>query len=289
MVLLVAFFSPMACVTSEVRNQHSITRQVKALDSCRIDLPAPFTSPATIPEHATVLVPVKAYQVEAALLSLSGRVNPSHSIVLMHNGMGSQQWVEKFLPDEHVYYATTSHAAKKTQDKVQITGAGKTFLGPATLNAKNNKKRGKDVATVLDSLVPPVTLCDDIDAILWRKLVVNAVINPLTAINNVPNGELASDTYRNDIAQLIEQSAEVIAASGVALYKAELQQTVEEVIKHTASNHSSMLQDVLHNRKTEIQAISGFMVKAGKKLGIDVSAHQSMLEQVEALESHYTQ
>ncbi|PKO20510.1 MAG: hypothetical protein CVU38_19720 [Chloroflexi bacterium HGW-Chloroflexi-1] len=116
-----------------------------------------------------------------------------------------------------------------------------------------------------------------IDGILWGKAVVNAAINPLTALWRVPNGELlASADRRALLAALAKEAAAVAVARGVVLPYPDPVARVEEVCRATAANHSSMLQDVERGRPTEIDSINGVIVAEGRRLGAPTPVNETV-------------
>ncbi len=97
---------------------------------------------------------------------------------------------------------------------------------------------------------------------MWRKLAVNCVINPLTALWNCPNGELRHHT--DEINAICEEVAAVIEREGYHTSADDLRYYVEQVIDSTAENISSMLQDVRAMRHTEIDYITGYLLKRAR-------------------------
>ncbi|MFC3093175.1 ketopantoate reductase family protein [Alteromonas sediminis] len=274
-------------MSAYVRNASSVTKTVVTLDQQIVSLPSPVLRVTPLPQHCIIVVPVKAYQVEAVLNDLAKHITHNHTAVLMHNGMGSQTLVSKLLPHHAIYYATTSYAAKKDKQQVCVTGHGQTYLGPATALAQQDIERGKQVEDILSALLPPVTYCHDIEQILWQKLVINACINPLTAIYKVNNGGLLDSVYQPAVEQLILQCFNVMQALQMTASLSQLRQSVYTVIEQTANNHSSMYQDIKHKRPTEIDFINGYVVQQGLKTGVDVSAHQDAMLKIRQMEAKY--
>jgi 2-dehydropantoate 2-reductase len=124
----------------------------------------------------------------------------------------------------------------------------------------------------------------DMDGLIWGKLVVNAAINPLTALLGVPNGELLKlPTARVLMANTAREVASVSTAKGVQLPFNDPVAEVEEVARKTAKNHSSMLQDIKRDAPTEIDAICGVIVEAGTQLGVPTPINDTLYQLVKAL------
>ncbi|GIU18466.1 MULTISPECIES: ketopantoate reductase family protein [unclassified Shewanella] len=231
-----------------------------------------------------LIVCVKAYQVQSALKAVLPYL-PCHThILLLHNGMGPHLEVQPYIAGRGLSLGTTSQGALRL-DKYHVkqTGTGLTQLGP--FNAPQLDGRVKEL--LLNS-IGQSTWYTDILPLLWQKLAINVAINPLTAIHNCPNGELAKPQYRNTVNDAVSELVTVAAADGLKLDKALLIERVYQVIELTAQNFSSMHQDVFHQRQTEINAINGFVLKRAMAHHIPVPVNQSLAQQITQLEANYT-
>jgi 2-dehydropantoate 2-reductase len=123
---------------------------------------------------------------------------------------------------------------------------------------------------------------------LWQKLIINAGINPYTAILDCPNGEiLSAPLYQSTIDELCQELSELMSAAvQIRQTPGSLRQRIEQVAQNTAGNTSSMRADVLRKRQTEIDFINGYLAKLGKELGIETPVNQMLTEQVQQLSSH---
>ena len=123
-----------------------------------------------------------------------------------------------------------------------------------------------------------------VDSLLWGKLAVNCAINALTALLRVPNGELLA---RPDAAAVMDEAATecaaVARARGIPLPFADAAAQARSVAAHTASNRSSMFQDILRGAPTEIDAINGAVAQAGARLGVAVPVNTTLWRLVRAL------
>lgn len=120
----------------------------------------------------------------------------------------------------------------------------------------------------------------DITPYLWSKLAINCVINPLTALLQVRNGELLQPQYQPQITQLLREFILVAQASGQQFSLAQLQQLIAKVQQTTAQNFSSMQQDVANRRRTELNAITGFLLQQAAKFQLRIPAHQALYQQL---------
>ncbi|MDG2681163.1 2-dehydropantoate 2-reductase, partial [Vibrio parahaemolyticus] len=135
-----------------------------------------------------VVVTVKAWQVETAIEPLLPYINTDTIIMLMHNGMGTAPLLEAKLPDNPLIVATTTHGAyKPNKELVMHTGQGITQVGG--FNASG--AQCQFLQDVMQHALPEVVWNPNINAALWTKLAINCAINPLTALHQCKNGDLA--------------------------------------------------------------------------------------------------
>ncbi|RDV25152.1 2-dehydropantoate 2-reductase [Alteromonas aestuariivivens] len=231
-----------------------------------------------------LVLPLKVYQLKSAIAYWQPRMTPDTPVVLLHNGMGGLEILRQFLPAQPVYQATTSHGAiRQPNHSVQHTGNGHTLLGSATDVTKQNPELNSRIKLAFEQCLPPVQWQTDMKLALWQKLFVNAVINPLTALHNIRNGELGKPEYQPLIKQICTECQQVASACGASESLDNILQRVHQVIELTAANYSSMHQDVHHHRPTEIDAINGYLVKQAQKKGIDVPINTLLTEQIKNL------
>ncbi|MGI5308848.1 ketopantoate reductase family protein [Rheinheimera sp. WS51] len=239
------------------------------------------------PPYSTVLVPVKSYDVIAAVKQLLPNLSPDAQLVISHNGMGTIEPLLSLLtPNQGLWFLTTTHGALKTSaNTIQHTGQGQSIAAPLNLAAKQHLAAiEKDLAIALG----PLQLVPDIQPYLWQKLLINAVINPLTAINNCPNGDLLQEKFASTILQIVSEVCAVSQAAGYKMAIEESVQRVRHVMQATATNFSSMQQDVFYRRKTEIDAISGFIVNQGSHYNQATPLNLQLQQQVLQLQASYS-
>ena len=245
----------------------------------------PNTSVITKPTQFDLLIlPVKAYQVLSVLEQLVPFIQPNHIIVLLHNGMGTIEQVKERLPNNPLIAATTSYGAfKPNANSLVETGLGQTHLGWITHCDKHSQQA---IELVLSSLLPPSTWHPDISIALWKKIAINAVINPLTAIHQIKNGQLSNPQYQDNILGICAEIAKIMTAAGYAIDTTELVSDVKQVIDTTANNYSSMHQDIAFKRQTEIGFINGYVVNMAIKLKLSAPLNEKLVTQIDALENN---
>lgn len=232
-------------------------------------------------EISRLLITTKAHQALAAFLDIRDSLVADAPVVLLHNGMGTYEQLCQYWQPDQVFAGTTTEGAwQDEKGRLVYAGHGETWLGqpgrttpPAWFSAWADKD-------------PTVSWSTDIALNLWRKLLINCAINPLTAIHRCRNGELLDKGEW-------QQQCEIICAELAAVSRlrgqAELAETIQEqafaVMRATATNQSSMLRDVLQGRTTEIDYITGYLCGEAERLGIACPANQQLLSQVRLLDS----
>jgi 2-dehydropantoate 2-reductase len=229
-------------------------------------------------EHAVVLV--KSWQTEQAANRLRHCLAQDGLALTLQNGLGNQEKLAAVLGKKRVCLGvTTAGATLLGPGRVRAAGSGKVSLG--------SHPGIEPIADALQQSGFSIEIVSDPDALLWGKLVINAAINPLTALMRIPNGELLKrPTARNLMKDAAKEASEVAAALKIKLPYTDPVKMVGEVAMRTAENRSSMLQDVLRGAPTEIDAISGAIVRAGEEASIPTPVNLTLWRLVKGLESY---
>jgi 2-dehydropantoate 2-reductase len=194
----------------------------------------------------------------------------------LQNGLGNLEILQQALGAERAALGiTTTGATLLGPGYVRAGGDGPTHLGPHL--------RLDPLCALLRRAGFAIKLVDDLQALLWRKLAINAGINPLTAILRVPNGALCELPHARSLMQAAAVETSKVAASlGVRLPN-DVAAAVLDVAFRTASNHSSMLQDILRRAPTEIDSISGAVVRHAEAQGIAAPVNWALWNLVRAM------
>lgn len=231
-----------------------------------------------------VIFTVKAWQVEEATTPLLQYLDPDTILMFMHNGMGAVDNIATKINAHPIVLATTTQAAfKPARNCVSHTGLGQTQLGAFNLNGQ----QCTFLVDVLDHALPAVSWNPQIKIALWTKLAINCAINPLTGLKQVKNGKLADQKFGDTLSSIVEELTKVMQAEGIDCSIEELETSVNKVIHATAKNNSSMKQDMFYQRKTEIDFITGHLIKTANKHQIEVPVNQKLFDQVKEQENSW--
>ncbi|HEY5730908.1 MAG TPA: 2-dehydropantoate 2-reductase [Anaerolineales bacterium] len=226
-------------------------------------------------KHAIVLV--KAWQTERVAGQLKECLANDGLALTLQNGLGNRETLTRDLGMARVALGSTT------------TGA--TLLGPGLVKAggegiislEQNQALGP-MEEALRSAGFNIQSVEDAQALIWGKLVVNAAINPLTALLRVKNGELLENPFALEAMRaLARETSSVAHAENIYLPFDDPVAKAEEVARMTAANTSSMLQDVLRGAPTEIDAICGAVVRMAEKHKIGAPVNWTCWQLVRAI------
>ena len=234
-----------------------------------------------------VIIFTKAYDTAAAAQNCAPVVGPATTVLTLQNGLGNYQTLQEDLPAEQVLAGTTSTGATLLDvGRVRQAGLGQIVLGSPT----GNEAIADSTVELLKSAGLEVKLTADVDALLWRKVLINCAINPLTALTRRRNGELLESAALRDLAgQVAEEVYRVGQAVGIDWAGFDPRREVEEVCRTTAANQSSMLQDILVGRRTEVEYITGAVADAAERHGAAALLCQCLTALVEGLTKQHVQ
>ena len=229
-----------------------------------------------------VLVLVKSYNTDRAAREISLVKGKHTNVLTLQNGLGNVEKLSPYIKQNRLFAGITYQAAFEPRlGYINHAATGMTLIA-AQDAAFNNT--AMDLARLLNNCELPSGATTDIEPIRWKKLIVNSVINPLSAIYRLPNGMLPKnpDIVR-DMMKLVAEGVAVAQKVGIPLNYGEMWATVLNACRSTANNRSSMLSDVEAGRMTEIQAINGSIVRLGEQYGIETPTHIQMVRQVVAI------
>lgn len=247
-----------------------------------IVLPVEATDAAG-PSICRLLVATKSYDALEALDSVAHRLSSDTAIYLMQNGLGSQEAVASKYGDYPIYAVTTTEGAnRRGPHEIVHAGHGQTWIGP--FNPHASLAQAQATAATFNEAGLNSQATEEIRHRLWLKLAINCAINPFTALLNCPNGELPRHEFFNcRLPAVCEEIAQAMTRAGYPTTAEILQVRVMEVITGTAANISSMLQDVRVGRRTEIDAINGYLVSFCKTQGLPCPVNEELVQQVRSL------
>ncbi|MBO8162248.1 MAG: 2-dehydropantoate 2-reductase [Brevibacillus sp.] len=237
----------------------------------------PFSS--RFPEADVYMLAVKQPALPQLLPALSS-ISSSSRVIAMQNGMGHEELLSSALETDQLYFAvSTEGACRHNPLHVEHTGKGQMRLGPLDRQGEPDPLLRR---LIHSAGAAGIRICYEqcMRPVMWRKLVANALINPLTALHEIPNGALVEQPYLLEMMrQLFDEAVRVARAEGVKIGPVDWEDILT-ICRNTSRNHSSMLQDLRNGRQTEIEAITGFLIKTGQQYRIAMPAHETLYRSV---------
>lgn len=235
-----------------------------------------------------VVLTVKSYDVESAGLALANGLERPTPILGLSNGLGIEEVLASGLsqggwssPTDWILRGVHTVPARLVRPGVvAATGRGEIVLGRnPKLPDWPERLRG-----LFESAGFPTRVVDDIRRETWKKAIVNAAINPVTADHGIPNGRLVEEPWRGQALALLREAVRAAQAEGIEFGMEDAERAVFSVARATAANRSSMLEDLERHRRTEIDAISGFLLRAGRAHGVPMPATVRAVERIQTRE-----
>jgi 2-dehydropantoate 2-reductase len=224
-------------------------------------------APEVGPCDLTIMA-VKAYQTEAAARALPALMSQGGMALTLQNGLGNLEVMARIAgPGRLLAGVGLLGVTRQDEGRIIYAGRGVIYIGlPA-----GSQVTGAEVAAVVDLFRQAGLECqarEDIEAVLWEKLVINVGINPLTALLRVPNGTLLELSPAWEVAVAAAGEAQAVARAAGLTLSGDPAARLAQVCTATAANHSSMLQDILAGKQTEIEAMNAQVAARGRALGV---------------------
>jgi 2-dehydropantoate 2-reductase len=271
---------------AEIIRQNGITLEGISGDhhfSPRIALDPREIGPADL-----VIIAVKSYHTESAVETAARLLSREAFVLTLQNGIGNLEKIAAVVGKDRTLGGSTAQGSTLLgPGRIRHAGKGDTIIGeisgPPT-------ERVEKIVTALRQGGAEANSTSNLEGVIWGKLLVNAGINPLTALTRLKNGELLNYPGTRAVMQAAVQEGEKIAqVKNIRLPYEDAITRTEAVCRATAGNISSMLQDVLKRKRTEVANINGALAREGEALGIPAPVNQTLSGLVQALEESYAQ
>jgi 2-dehydropantoate 2-reductase len=242
--------------------------QVRTLEGEHRVVQVPIGLAPEVGPSDLIIVTVKAYQTETAARGLPELLSRKGMALTLQNGLGNLESLARAVGPERLL-AGVGLLGVTGQDEGQVTYAGRgvIYIGAPA----GSQVSGTEVEAVVDLFRGAGLGCqprEDIEVVLWEKLVINVGINPLTALLRVPNGVLLQLPEAWEVAVAAGYEAQAVAQAAGLELSGDPADRLRQVCTDTAANRSSMLQDILAGRPTEIEALNAQVATQGRALGL---------------------
>ncbi|MCE5261970.1 MAG: 2-dehydropantoate 2-reductase [Deltaproteobacteria bacterium] len=232
-----------------------------------------------------VLVVVKAYATETAVSSILHLCSASTIFLTLQNGIGNWERIAEIVGRRATLAGSTSQGATLVgSGRVRHGGNGPTFIGEP---GESPGERVHDLLSLFRQAGLAAEPSEDVQKLIWEKLIVNVGINAITGLTGIRNGIIAEMRDASELCRCAVEEAIMIARYRGFPISYEMVDRVSVVARATARNRSSMAQDVDKKKKTEIDSINGAVVRLGREVGIRTPVNHALTCLVKIMENTY--
>ncbi|MEA2089294.1 MAG: 2-dehydropantoate 2-reductase [Thermoproteota archaeon] len=233
------------------------------------------TKTEDIPSDTLLLLTTKAYDLASATVGIRDLLKKDTVILILQNGLGIKELVEGIVGNDiEVVRGLAMIGAEFPEPGKIIFRNGETILEPT--------KTAERIGEMFNGCGLKTRISKQFHEEVWGKLVMNCVVNPLTAIFQVRNNEIGANSLMRLRHMIMEECVRVGKAEGIK-FKPNLKESIGKKILGY-KNFSSMCQDLMKRKKTEIDFLNGKIVELGKKHGVPTPINEALVCMVKFLE-----
>jgi 2-dehydropantoate 2-reductase len=239
-------------------------------------------SSAGMEQADLIILFVKSLYSESALQNNRALIGKDTCLMTLQNGSGHEDTLVKFTDAEHVIIGTTQHNANITEPGTSNHGgSGITHLGCIS----GDFHRLQPIADVFTSCGLEADVSGDVQKMIWGKMFTNVSASALTGALQVPLGFIAADPHAWKLCEeLIRETVNAARGMGMDFDAEEKIAEVKKVCENSPAGLTSIYSDLKNGRKSEVDTISGSVVRAGRKTGVPTPAHEFLVELIHAME-----
>jgi 2-dehydropantoate 2-reductase len=228
-----------------------------------------------IPENTLIILTTKAYDSAKAIERIKKLLKKDTVVLVLQNGLGNEEIVKRVAGDKaKILRGVTAMAAEFFEPGRVRFSSGETII--------EQNEVAEEIGEIFSKCMLKTRLFNDINMEVWNKLVVNCVVNPLSALFHVRNCELVSDLLKTVRRGIVRECVDVGKAEGIT-FPEDLEKDVDEKIS-SYTNFSSMYQDVVRDKKTEIDFLNGKVVELGRKHNIPTPVNETLVGLIKFME-----
>ncbi|MCD6330766.1 MAG: 2-dehydropantoate 2-reductase [Thermoplasmata archaeon] len=233
-------------------------------------------------KYDVVLLTTKSYDTRKAVREIKEKFGKI-DVLSLQNGLRNEEIIAEEMGMEYALGGITSHGATFLQaGKIYHAGKGETVIGE--LNGEITERIRK-IANAFNECGIETKISRNIKRDIWRKAIVNSAINGLSAVLRCKNGEILRNEYAEKLLEEIcKEGIRVANAEGMEIGN-EVIKMAKEILHRTADNISSMLQDILKGKRTEVEEINGEIVKTAEKHGMEAKFNKFLTYVIKAMEN----
>jgi 2-dehydropantoate 2-reductase len=235
-----------------------------------------------------VILFTKSYLTETALTENQSIIGPNTYLLTLQNGAGHENVLKKFVDEKRVLLGTTAQGSSRENAHVIVnSGLGDTSIG-AFAPCDENSAFLQSIKNIFESAGFPCVISDNIRQMIWNKLMINASSSVLSGVLQVKQGYIAENPDAFEMCKsLISDICTVANAEGMCFDTNEQINRLYTHLKNAPDGLTSIYADLKNGRKTEVDYISGAVVKAAIRNNIDAPSQAMIVRMVHAMEGLY--
>jgi 2-dehydropantoate 2-reductase len=251
--------------------------------------------PAELADADLVILATKATQLDAAAALLSGR-SPGAVVMTVQNGLGAEEVVRRHGDWPLISAVTFMSGVRRSDTHVEYELDTPTWMGPYA-GTQTPYPVVEDVRQLLVDADLSAEAFPDLLPAQWSKLIFNASINTVAALTGLAHVPLFAREEKNTdlghlVHALVDEGKSIAEAAGISLYEDPWEMNVlavrrGETARSDYAHVPSMLEDVVARRPTEVDAISGALVREAERLGVPAPLHATMYRLVKGKEASW--
>jgi 2-dehydropantoate 2-reductase len=264
--------------------EHGLTVGGRAAFTAQLDA---ATSPEALPEPELVIVACKGTDLDVVASQLTGHW-PGATLMTIQNGIGADEVVGRHGLWKLLSGVTFMSGTRRDDTHVEYVLDTATWIGPARGSTPADARA---VAELIVASGLQAEAFDDLRPAQWSKLIFNATVNTVAALTGLPHDRHFAALEQPDdlghlVRRLMDEGKAVAAAVGVPLGDDPWEMNVVATQRGSA-HYPSMLEDVEARRRTEIDLISGALVREARRVGVPVPLHETMIRLIKAKEESW--
>lgn len=244
-------------------------------------VPTVLSGQKTEPADMIILF-TKAYLTEEALEQNRALIGPDTVLLTLQNGAGHEEMLSKFTDRRNILIGTTAQGSYR-ENAHTIVNSG---LGDTAIGAISDEFTGiGEIGDVFERSGFPCIISDNIRRTVWNKLMINASSSVLSGVLGVNQGYVAQNSHAWEICKaLIREICETAAGEGYPFDENEQIERIANHLKNAPGGYTSIYADLKNGRKTEVDYISGSVMRAAEKQGKTATTQELMMRLVHAME-----
>ncbi len=246
------------------------------------------TEVSSVRDAEIVLFCVKTLDTEVAANALAPHLAPNAAVISLQNGVDNVERIRSAAKIDAFATVVYVAAAMTAPGRVKHSGRGDLILGdlPGFSDESGNRRRQLDrMAGLFEHAAIPCRVSENVQGELWMKMIINCAYNAISALGRARYHRVAGNpSTRKLMIDVVEEALTVARAAGVRLPEVNMAEATLEISESMANATSSMAQDIARGKRTEIDALNGYLVRRGSELGVATPVNHTLHALVKLLE-----